>query len=575
MFIAFLPLAIPQTDRETDSLQTVLKSSTDLKQQINVYALLSKKYHTIDLQMAKYYANQALVLSRNASIDSYTGTIYRSLGDIAIKEDSLDLAKQFYEDAYSKFLNQQEPENLADILIVLGNVEFVRNQYASALDYYLKGVEISRDNNFIRRQARLYINLGALNINLEKYSEAVENLSKALEICIDQKDSLELPNIYLNMGLSYQSLNDTSLAQFYFQKSLVMYQKLDHTDGVARSYMSLAEIEKAKGNISRSFELLNDALDLLKRPNQYYSAPGAVLITNCYLIKGENYLLLNQIDSAYENFQQAFVKGYELKQLSAIVTASSNLSAIWRQKGNSDSALYYFTIFHNYSDSLTNIENIRELTYLESQYKFEQKINQEKEIRISQVNHEKRKYLAFLFISLGLMFAIIILFLLLYFLRKKARQSEIKHTKLKEELKERNKELTSHVMYQLKKNEFILDISKKLQKEISKFKPEDRGIIEKIISDMERDSNDNAWEEFEIRFHGVHSDFNKKLLEKFPDLSTNDLRLCAFIRLNLNTKEISAITYQSTSSIDTARFRLKQKLGLIKEDNLMAFLSQF
>ena len=68
---------------------------------------------------------------------------------------------------------------------------------------------------------------------------------------------------------------------------------------------------------------------------------------------------------------------------------------------------------------------------------------------------------------------------------------------------------------------------------------------------------------------------NQKLLEKYPDLTANELRLCAFLKLNMNTKEISAVTYQSTNSIDTARSRLRQKLGIKKDDNLIAFLSQF
>ena len=83
-----------------------------------------------------------------------------------------------------------------------------------------------------------------------------------------------------------------------------------------------------------------------------------------------------------------------------------------------------------------------------------------------------------------------------------------------------------------------------------------------------------SWEEFEVRFQEVYTGYYTKLNTKFPDLTPNELRLCAFFRLNMTTKEIAAITYQSTNSIVVARYRLRKKLGLEKEENLVGFLSK-
>jgi DNA-binding CsgD family transcriptional regulator len=59
---------------------------------------------------------------------------------------------------------------------------------------------------------------------------------------------------------------------------------------------------------------------------------------------------------------------------------------------------------------------------------------------------------------------------------------------------------------------------------------------------------------------------------QFPNLTAQDLRLCAFLRLNMTNKEIAAITYQSLESLKTARYRLRKKLGLERDENLVAFL---
>jgi DNA-binding CsgD family transcriptional regulator len=70
----------------------------------------------------------------------------------------------------------------------------------------------------------------------------------------------------------------------------------------------------------------------------------------------------------------------------------------------------------------------------------------------------------------------------------------------------------------------------------------------------------------------VHQEFYQRLNEMFPDLTPNEKKLAAFLRLNMTTKDISAITYQSTDSIKIARSRLRHKLGLTQDDNLIAFL---
>jgi hypothetical protein len=130
-------------------------------------------------------------------------------------------------------------------------------------------------------------------------------------------------------------------------------------------------------------------------------------------------------------------------------------------------------------------------------------------------------------------------------------------------------------MYQVKNNEFILSISKRLKDILSNTSTKNQGLVNELIKEIEFDASANQWEEFEIRFQQVHTDFYKNLGKRFPDLTSNELRLCAFLRLNLSTKDIGAITYQTTNSITVARWRLRQKFGLQKEESLSAFLAQF
>lgn len=99
--------------------------------------------------------------------------------------------------------------------------------------------------------------------------------------------------------------------------------------------------------------------------------------------------------------------------------------------------------------------------------------------------------------------------------------------------------------------------------------------IRKIISNYKIISNDALWKDFEIRFNEVYKDFYQNLNKKHPYLTNNERKLCAFLKLNMSTKEIASITFQNPRSIDMARYRLRKKMQLSENDNLIGYISNF
>jgi PAS domain S-box-containing protein len=99
-------------------------------------------------------------------------------------------------------------------------------------------------------------------------------------------------------------------------------------------------------------------------------------------------------------------------------------------------------------------------------------------------------------------------------------------------------------------------------------------IIRKIIHDYNAHSGEGIWKDFEARFEQVYESFYKKLFEKFPDLTPGERKLCALLRLNLSSKDIAAITFQNPQSVDMARYRLRKKLSMSNEENLVDFLAR-
>ena len=128
----------------------------------------------------------------------------------------------------------------------------------------------------------------------------------------------------------------------------------------------------------------------------------------------------------------------------------------------------------------------------------------------------------------------------------------------------------------LKKNEFIVEHTRRLIEIQHQTQEEDtKTNILQIIQSLQRDSGEKAWDEFELRFRQVHSGFYDRLLKNYPDLTSNELKLCALLRLNLTTKEICELTGQRPASLEVARSRMRKKLGISNpQTNLITFLTQ-
>ena len=106
--------------------------------------------------------------------------------------------------------------------------------------------------------------------------------------------------------------------------------------------------------------------------------------------------------------------------------------------------------------------------------------------------------------------------------------------------------------------------------------------MEKTSQDVNQDSfnklmNKNLnyekeWADFNTYFESVNKNFYAKLKQDYPDISPNDLKICALIKLNLSTKEMAGILNISPDSVKTARYRLRKKLQMNSEDNLTDFI---
>ena len=153
--------------------------------------------------------------------------------------------------------------------------------------------------------------------------------------------------------------------------------------------------------------------------------------------------------------------------------------------------------------------------------------------------------------------------------------NQLERQKLEAEVQFKNQELAAATMNLLQKSEMLTSIQaslEKLKKQDGK-RMDAYGEINRLLRMVKKENDlSDDWERFSIHFDEVHSDFLKHLGEKFPNLSPNDYKLSAYLRMNLSTKEIASLMNISIRGVEASRYRLRKRLELDKSVNLTEYL---
>lgn len=151
---------------------------------------------------------------------------------------------------------------------------------------------------------------------------------------------------------------------------------------------------------------------------------------------------------------------------------------------------------------------------------------------------------------------------------------EAENQKNHTELESKTKELASVAMQITYKNELLNSIKQKLIRVSSQMiHQESKKQVNELIKTLEKEIiTQDEWERFEVHFDQVHEDFMKKLRHNYTELTPKDLRLCAYLRMNLSSKEVAPLLNISVRGVEISRYRLRKKMGLPRDTNLTDFM---
>jgi len=155
---------------------------------------------------------------------------------------------------------------------------------------------------------------------------------------------------------------------------------------------------------------------------------------------------------------------------------------------------------------------------------------------------------------------------------EKAKLMAMKIEIIGRELESNQKSVTAATLKLIQNSERDAQTIERLMEIEENTNPAGKQKINTLISDYKRISYNSNWNEFELLFEKVHNSFYEKLNTQLPTLTANERKICAFLKLNMSSKEIAQITFQSEEALKKARLRLRQKLEISRDTNLVTFL---
>ena len=524
----------------------------------------------------------------------FTLYLYSTLGELYLKKDLPVLSLSYLEDAMYEYelikkegieFSNSQPTQQPWLTINIGNIFFNQGQYEKALERYeLSMSYFSQLDSLlpkIRGLSTTYNNIALIHIELQNYNLALENITKAynlrekynfnpIDIAHSFKSFSELYFIW-NMqekGNLYLAKTDSINKLIQEQKSSTKFKDYDDlTFKLLDNY--LGNCYEYKGEYLSNQKRYNQALEAYNKASSYY---GEFAFQKVSLInkKANIYYMLAEYENCLKAVEECILLSKEQNLQKQIeIALELKIKALNKLGLSSKIELLVEDILKN-KDYRYSIQISQLLSGLESKNDIL--------LKKREIEEEKAKNSRIVFISIIII--LILAFATAYFISRKVyldKQMIIvnQNEKIaKSELEHKKRELAAISTNIVQENEQVSNILKDLKYYSSLLKSEkDRNSFSPLIKSINRILSEKRKEDlYSDQFNAAYPGYLEYLTRTYPDLTTADLKLCTFLRMNLNTKEIAEIMGLSVRSVESRRYRLRKKLNLSKEEDLVSNL---
>jgi len=564
-FILLIQSQIADSQNVSDSLTNLLHNTKDESVKIKLLLKLSNNEAISNPAKSLEYSELALKLAKEIDFDSAEVRSLILIGSNLCRLNKLNEAIEISEQIIKRAEKENMQLEIADGRSIMAVAYAQGGDFDNSSKLYFENLKLFEKLNEKYLIASTLGNIATDFIELENYDKALQYLNRSLEIGTEINNEVIIADQYTNLaGLYWMGYQDIEKSIEFYKKAIILAKKINDPYLEALNLLNIGHLYREMNTIDSSMFYIFKSIDLFPLYN------NSVLIADCYIALSNNYISQNNINLSKEYALKSYKIGNDFQNIQTIYNAAELLQKILLIESDSLAAYKYMEIKFKAQDSLYFMQNQNELFKLEFHY------NQDKSIKEQKIKQLKI-IITFGFIVITLISGLII-FLLIYSRQKiKIKNIILEKDKSEADLIFKSKELSLNLISLLKKNELISGIINNLN-EIEKIKTFDdvNKNVRKLNQNIKYHFDDKLVQEFSVQFNENNYDFYNKLIEEFPTLTKSELKLCAYLRLNMSTKEITTLTGQTIETLDKARYRLRKKLGLTNvNSNLNLFLMQF
>jgi len=595
------------SNKEVGYLKTVIRV---LNKTGNIY------YYDDQYKRSELYYQKSLEIAKKAGLKNFIGKALYDIGYIRYVNNKYNAANNLFTESYDWYSDIDSQEGMYCALNASGLSQYRLGNFTAADSSYQQALAIATLINDSIYISDIKVHLGILYCEQGNLEEGIKLFEQALDYYEQSGNMDAISDALLNIGVVLQMVGEYEKGLKYMKESAAIEELSQIKSQLAIRYYHIADIYMEMQENEKAYEFCQKTLsvadEIASKPlasecnflmgkyymtekkynaaiNHFASALAMVeknnhktLTANVNLWYANAFNQLNKIDKAIEKAKNAFENARELNVFNIQKDASYILFKCYEKKGDPAKALNWFEVYYNVSDSINFYAQQKEIQRIEAHYNFEKKERENVILRNKASLQEqllKNRTITLFAMLLGIILSIVTIILLVSRMKyAKALNREQKMLSLQQldqlnkELDGKERELATKMMFLNQKNELIGRIINQLQ-EIQNDPDVDYDEINSLVNELRTDAPQSNWKEFETQFVQVHPDFYKRLYEKYPEMTSYEQRICAFLRMNLNTKEIASITGRSAKSIEVTRSRIRQKLHLSRKDNLSSFLA--
>ena len=544
--------------QKADSLY---RKTTDNKGIAKLFAQKANYYYRLgQIDSARYY----LVNSVNKSLavgDTLRAAVIRhNIGILDHYQGNSESANAIMKLNIPVFEKFHDSLHLGNAFLMKGKIAMSDGYYNLALKETHTALKIHRSLGDDFRIAEDLLQLGIIYQLTKEHKKAIDIFKESIVLYTELNNDQSVAQALNFMAASNLELKNYDTARTDLEKALDISEKLGYKANIARVYTNWGKLEFDKNNFNKAIEYFKKSLVLwqaIQAPNQEADA--------LYYI-GNTLSTQKKYAESIAYLNQSIAIAEAVKDVEVLKKAYMEKSVALEGQKNFRESLYYFRKNKAISDSIFTIEQAKATQELKIIYETEKKEQQiaiqEKEINLLEKN-AKISNLQRILLAIAFLLSIIAF----YAIRQKLKRNKLEKEKVDSELAFKRKELTTHALNLARKNEVLEDLKQKAE---SLKKSGDtvigcQQLISTINFDLQDDSN---WENFSRYFEQVHKDFNSNVKKRFPELTSNELRLMSLLKMNLSSKEIANILNISQEGIKKARYRLRKKLNITSEESL-------